>query len=722
MYLVTIINNGLETIINHVSTNNKTNRISGTIKQGINTINSFTFTILPNNSGYSLIEPLSTLVTVLNTKTNKYEFIGRVLSPSNSMSSSGLISKTFVCESELAYLLDTYQSYEEIHNISVRGYLERLIQVHNANTDDNKKFVVGNVNVVDNNDSLYKYIAYESTKKNIDDDLISKLGGELQIRHENGVRYLDYLKKIGNACSTEIRLAKNLQDITQEIDVNSYCNRLIVLGSKLKSTDSEGNEVDTENRLTIESVNNGIRYIDDVESIDKYGIIQGQVIYDDVTEAKNLFTKGQKYLLNQRLLISNKVNALDLSLIGIDIDSFEVGNYYPLIHEILGINDIVRIVEKSISIDNPSSSTITLGDLEKDIKQYQLDVKKRYEEAKKLADEAKKKAVQVETYTTNEIYRVDDRVNQVTVDTNKKFNDVNNDLESVKNEVNNIKNSNYIFDINNKSAASYKENLSLSDVTVMQSFDIELDRNEMYFAQLKSGTKGDIILTKINTANNSILGTMTLKNFGHSTNICIEEDGTYTYIWTECDGLADSNGDIWGSKVCRFKFSNGATVTNNTGTVYDLLQGHTNLSPSIDKLGNTLLIRSRKDGKVFFTVFNLNSVLINKPVIISQFENTQGVNVISHQGHDIYKNYIYNFEGVSKTAERESTAYITVMDIKGNVKYRKLIDVANTLNFREAEGIKVKQIDTNTHELYIGFASGQTGSRKANVYKYIDTK
>lgn len=722
MYLVTIINNGLETIINHVSTNNKTNRISGTIKQGINTINSFTFTILPNNSGYSLIEPLSTLVTVLNTKTNKYEFIGRVLSPSNSMSSSGLISKTFVCESELAYLLDTYQSYEEIHNISVRGYLERLIQVHNANTDDNKKFVVGNVNVVDNNDSLYKYIAYESTKKNIDDDLINKLGGELKIRHENGVRYLDYLTEIGKVCTTEIRLAKNLKDITQDIDINGYCNRLIVLGAKLKATDSEGNEVDTENRLTIESVNNGIRYIDDVESIAKYGIIQGQVIYDDVTEAKNLFTKGQKHLLNQRLLISNKVNALDLSLIGIDIDNFEVGNYHPLIHEILGINDIVRIVEKSISIDNPSSSTITLGDLEKDIKQYQLDVKKRYEEAKKLADEAKKKAVQVETYTTNEIYRVDDRVNQVTVDTNKKFNDVNNDLESVKNEVNNIKNSNYIFDINNKSAASYKENLSLSDVTVMQSFDIELDRNEMYFAQLKSGTKGDIILTKINTANNSILGTMVLENFGHATNICIEEDGVDTYIWTECDGLADSKGDIWGSKVCRFKFSNGATVTNNTGTVYDLLQGHTNLSPSIDKLGNTLLIRSRKDGKVFFTVFNLNSVLINKPVIISQFENPQGINVISHQGHDIYKNYIYNFEGVSKTAERESTAYITVMDIKGNVKYRKLIDVANTLDFREAEGIKVKQIDTNTHELYIGFASGQTGSRKANIYKYIDTK
>ena len=69
MYLVTIVNNNIETVINHVSTNNKANRISGTIKQGINCINSFTFTIYPNNEGYNLINPLSTQVKVLNTKT-----------------------------------------------------------------------------------------------------------------------------------------------------------------------------------------------------------------------------------------------------------------------------------------------------------------------------------------------------------------------------------------------------------------------------------------------------------------------------------------------------------------------------------------------------------------------------------------------------------------------------------------------------------------------------
>ena len=437
MYLVTIINNGVETAINEVSTNTD-NRISGTIKQGINTINSFTFTILPNNIGYNLINPLSTLVKVLNTKTNKYEFIGRVLSLTNSMDSNGLISKSYMCESELGYLLDTYQSYEEIHNITVKGYLERLIEAHNNNTDSSKKFVVGNVTVVDNNDSLYRYIAYDTTKKNIDDDLLDKLGGELQIRYENDTRYLDYLTEIGKVCSTEIRLAKNLQDLEQNIDVSNCCNRLVVLGTKLKVKDDEGNETDTEERLTIESINNGLKYIDDKESIAKYGVIQGQVIYDDVTEAKNLLSKGQKYLLNQRLLVSNKVNALDLSLIGIDIDSFEVGNYYPLIHEILGINDVVRVVEKSISIDSPHTNSITLGDLEKDIKKYNIQAKTGYTEAIKLAEEASSKAVSVEKYTTEQIYRVDGNINTIITDVGNEITNINSSLGNASTDINSI--------------------------------------------------------------------------------------------------------------------------------------------------------------------------------------------------------------------------------------------------------------------------------------------
>ncbi len=381
MYLVTIVNNNIETVINHVSINNKANRISGTIKQGINCINSFTFTIYPNNVGYNLIFPIKTKVKVLNTKTNKYEFIGRVLTPSNAMSSSGLISKTFVCESELAYLLDTMQAYEEVHGMSVKDFLNKLIQVHNSKTSEDKQFQLGNVTVIDNNDSLYRYISYDSTKKNIDDDLIDKLGGELQIRYEDDVRYIDYLTEIGKICDTEIRLGKNIKDIINDIDPTNYITRLIPLGAKLKKTeigeDGTETEVDSEERLTIASVNNGFNCIDDEEAIAEFGIIEGYVNWDDVSDANNLLIKGKNYLASQRIIISNKITALDLSLIGLDIDSFEVGNYYPLKHNLLDIDYNVRIIEKSIDINNPQNASITLGDKQKDIKDYQLSIKKQ---------------------------------------------------------------------------------------------------------------------------------------------------------------------------------------------------------------------------------------------------------------------------------------------------------------------------------------------------------
>lgn len=429
MYIVTIINNSVETIINHVSADSP-DRITGTIKQGINCIDSFTFTIYPNNIGYNLINPYSTLVKVFNTKTNKYEFIGRVLKPTSSMDSSGLISKSFVCESELAYLIDSTQSYNELHNITVSDYLKLMLDNHNKSVESYKQFQLGRVTVKDTNDSLYKYLAYDTTWKNINDDLISSLGGELQVRYEGNIRYLDYLTEIGKVCDTEIRVGKNIKDINVDKDPTQFITRLKPLGAKLKTLDSEGNEVELEERLTIASVNNNIDYIDDKASIKEFGIIQGYVTWDDVTDAKNLITKGENYLSSQRVIVSNKVTALDLSVLGIDIDSFEVGNYYPLVHEILGIKDTVRIVEKSITIEDPSTNTITLGDREQDIKKYNTESKKGYSEVKLIAQQANSKVNIVEKNTLSEIYRVDDRINGVIVDVNNEFTNVNNNISN----------------------------------------------------------------------------------------------------------------------------------------------------------------------------------------------------------------------------------------------------------------------------------------------------
>ncbi len=361
MYLVTANNGEDDIYLNVSSINNNAPRITGTIKKGINVIDSFSFAIYPNNPGYSQLQQLKTKIQVLNEKTNKAEFIGRVLLAKPKMDSNGLLMMNIVCESELGYLMDSITKYGEYHDISVRDFLQIIIDNHNAQVSEDKHFKLGKVEITG---TLYRYLGYEESLKAIKDKLIDRLGGELSIRYENGVRYLDYLLEIGIHASTEIRLAKNLLTIEQEKDPTQVVPRIVPLGAKFEESDE---------RLTIASVNGGVDYIDDVEAIETFGLVAKAVTWDDVNYPDILMSKAKEYQAsNNRILKKHKVEAVDLSLIDLDIDSYDVGNYHPVINPLMNINEELRIVEKSIVIENPEQSSLTIGDKFEDIKDYQL--------------------------------------------------------------------------------------------------------------------------------------------------------------------------------------------------------------------------------------------------------------------------------------------------------------------------------------------------------------
>lgn len=373
MYEVVIINDNKETVINAVSTEKNAPKITGTIKKGINVIDSFTFNILPQNPGFNMITAYKTHVKVYNTKSKKYEFIGRVLPSPSDMEESGAFIKKIICESVLGYLIDSKQDYGEYHNISVKDYLEKLIEVHNSHVENYKRFEVRNVTVKDSNNSLYRYSDYISTWENINNDLIKSLGGEIQIECVGDRIYIDYLTEIGKICdNTAIRFKHNLQSISNQPKFDDFYTRYKILGAKLKTIDAQGNEVQSDERLTIEKVNDGKDYLDYKEGIEAFGIIEGVITYDDITEASNLLNKGKKYIKSIQLGISNTVKALDLSLLGIDFDSFEVGNYYPIVVEPLNINYFQRVIEKTIEIRQPSLNTITLGEKKISAKDYYI--------------------------------------------------------------------------------------------------------------------------------------------------------------------------------------------------------------------------------------------------------------------------------------------------------------------------------------------------------------
>lgn len=360
----------------------------GSITQSINAIDSFSFSIYPNNSAFDKLRSYYTQIEVYNTKRKRMEFEGRVLIDKTHMENTGLIYKEVTCESCLGFLCDSQQPYVVERNWTLNELLSTIINNHNAQVESYKQFQLGNITMTAPNDNIYIGIQREDTWTTLSKKLIDKIGGEFSYRKVDGVLYLDYQEQIGGTKSTTIELAKNMQSITRENDPTSFVTRLIPLGAKIQQEgDSDESaepeeqaettdESNSEERVGIESVNDGKSYIDDVTAIATYGIIVKYQTWDDVTEPANLLTKAQAYLAeNNKVLQKYTVTALDLSLIGLDIDDFAVGNYYPVKNALIGVDDTLRIIKKTIEITDPQSSKFDIGDSQKTLSDIQIDDK-----------------------------------------------------------------------------------------------------------------------------------------------------------------------------------------------------------------------------------------------------------------------------------------------------------------------------------------------------------
>lgn len=358
MYIVKLINGINETII-HGNIEKITN---GKIKEEINAIPSFSFSIYPNNAGYQLLTPFYTKVEVYDEKHQHIAFDGRVLVVEPSMDSSGLILKRVTCEGKLAYLNDTIQEYCVPKNWTTKGLLQQILKVHNARVDVSKVINLGNVQAVDANDNIYVGIQYDSSWKTLVEKLVKKSGGEFQFRNVNGTLYLDYLKQIGEEKSTSIVLAKNMQSITQKIDSSSLITRLYPYGAKIKAKDESGNEKETEERLSISSVNGGKPYVEDAEYLSRYGVVETTQFWDDVNSLEILKSKGVAWLKeNNRITVSYEIDAFDLSLIDVDSDELTVGNIYPVRNELLDIDEKLRVISRTIDVIEPHKTTLEFG-------------------------------------------------------------------------------------------------------------------------------------------------------------------------------------------------------------------------------------------------------------------------------------------------------------------------------------------------------------------------
>lgn len=336
-----------------------------TIELEVNKTGSFEFTIQSNHPYFNFIQKLKSIITVY--QDGFLLFRGRVLDDEIGWYNE----RTITCEGDLAFLLDSIQRPYEFSG-SIVEYLTMLVDSHNAQVDAEKQFILGNVTVTDPNDYIVRANSdYADTWSEINDKLIDLLGGYLIVRHEDEVHYLDYLSDFTTLSPQKITFGKNLLDLKRTRKGADIATVVIPLGAKL--TDESGQ--DTATRLTIESVNDGVDYIEDETAVAQYGLIVKTVLFEDVTDPENLKTKGQAHLADSvNLMESIELSTADLATVDESFASFHLGTQVQVSSSPHGIEQYFTVNKLSVNLLEPAENKLTLGKTVKAFSEAMKDV------------------------------------------------------------------------------------------------------------------------------------------------------------------------------------------------------------------------------------------------------------------------------------------------------------------------------------------------------------
>lgn len=323
------------------------------LTQEMGSAGSFTFRVYKGHPYYKQLKVLTSEVIVYDD--GACVFCGRMWRPEQDF--DNMVAVT--CEGELTYLLDSQQR-PFTYTGGIDGYIGQLLDVHNSQVNASRQIKKGNIVV--SGDGGYK----EWTVQGFSDTLTllrqlpESFGGYLRVRHEAGVRYLDYLWDYGGINSQVIRFGENLLDLTHYVDATQIITCLIPQGADMEYKDESG---ETQSRaVDITSVNGGVDYIENAEAVELYGRIWGYQKWDDVTEPGILLAKSREYLKEASTLpASMEVSAVDLAAIDSTVQQFQLGFWTDVSSDPHGINQKFLLTRREVNLLDPGQGSITLG-------------------------------------------------------------------------------------------------------------------------------------------------------------------------------------------------------------------------------------------------------------------------------------------------------------------------------------------------------------------------
>ena len=354
------------------------------VKLVVNGVDSFSFAIYPQHPLYREIECKVSRVKIW--RDSKLLFYGEVTGYSRDM--YGI--RTYDCEGALAWLNDLHFSYA-ISGATPKEVLYWYIKLYNQKLrDKSKSFELGTVTVHKalTQSGTEGTIArssgvYPSFWEEIQDKLLDSFGGILRVRYvgsDTCAGYIDWLAIPDGTCSQDVRYAKNLLNCDWTYDCTALATAVVPLG---KRKDSSG---DNEVRLTIDKADDDdatfmIQYMTGTDDLvksgnmvysksrmEKYGLIQQAVTFDDITDAGTLAYQGAVWLRqNGKAASTIRAEAIDLADIDESVEHFTHGDYVRTKLPGDSAESLFPITAIEIPIAAPENAKLTVGTQESGI-------------------------------------------------------------------------------------------------------------------------------------------------------------------------------------------------------------------------------------------------------------------------------------------------------------------------------------------------------------------